>query len=164
MTAQAVQRMGMDVAIIENGEDSPAGRLTKKEFPNGWDDAEQLDAFVDASDIVTLENEFIDPDILDRIAEKRLVYPTPDTMRLVQDKFTQKQTFSAIGIPTPRYAAIESKEDLIAFGKEHGYPFVAKTRKYGYDGYGNATIKRETEIDMVWRKIHGRRNEAPPTC
>ena len=34
-----------------------------------------------------------------------------------------------------------------------GTPFVAKTRKYGYDGYGNATIKRDTEIDMVWRKF-----------
>lgn len=153
MTAQEVLRLGMRVAIIENGEDSPAGRMTSKEFAGGWTDPEQLKAFIKASDIITLENEFVDPSILDTIAEHRLVYPTPDTMRLVQDKFIQKQTFSAIGVPTPVFAEITTKEDLHSFGEQNGYPFVVKTRKYGYDGYGNATVKRDTEIDMVWRKF-----------
>lgn len=153
MSAQEAYRMGLRVAIIEHGEGSPAGVMTKLDFPNGWNDPADLDAFITACDVVTLENEFIDPDILDTIAERRLVFPTPDTMRLVQDKFTQKQTFSAAGIPMAWFAAIETKEDLHVFGAEHGYPFVAKTRKYGYDGYGNATIKRDTEIDMVWRRF-----------
>ncbi len=153
MTAQAAYRMGLRVAVIEHGENSPAGVMTKLEFPGGWKDPEELDRFIRASDIITLENEFIDPSILDTIAEHRLVFPTPDTMRLVQDKFTQKQTFSAAGIPVPHFAAIETKQDLLDFGARYGYPFVAKTRKFGYDGYGNATIKRDTEIDMVWRRF-----------
>lgn len=153
MTAQVAYRMGLRVAVIEHGADSPAGMMTKHEFPNGWKDAADLEGFIAASDIVTLENEFIDPDILDTIAERRLVFPTPATMRLVQDKYTQKETFSAAGIPTASYAAIETKDDLHTFGEQHGYPFVAKTRKYGYDGYGNATVKRDTEIDMVWRRF-----------
>lgn len=153
MTAQEAYRMGLRVAVIEHGADSPAGLMTKKEFPGGWKNPEDLEAFIQASDIITLENEFIDPDILDVIAERRLVFPTPDTMRLVQDKFIQKQTFAAVGVPTPHFAEITSKQDLVDFGQKHGYPFVAKTRKFGYDGYGNATIKRETEIDMVWRRF-----------
>jgi 5-(carboxyamino)imidazole ribonucleotide synthase len=153
MTAQEAYRMGLRVAVIEHGADSPAGIMTKKEFPGGWKNPEDLEAFIQASDIITLENEFIDPEILDVIAERRLVFPTPDTMRLVQDKFIQKQTFSAAGVPTPHFAEITTKQDLIDFGAKHGYPFVAKTRKFGYDGYGNATIKRETEIDMVWRRF-----------
>ncbi len=153
MTAQEAYRMGLRVAVIEHGADSPAGMMTKKEFPGGWKNPEDLEAFIQASDIITLENEFIDPDILDVIAERRLVFPTPDTMRLVQDKFIQKQTFAAVGVPTPHFAEITSKQDLVDFGQKHGYPFVAKTRKFGYDGYGNATIKRETEIDMVWRRF-----------
>lgn len=153
MSAQEAYRMGIRVAVIEHGEASPAGMMTKLEFPNGWKDAADLEAFIDASDIITLENEFIDPDILDVIAERRLVFPTPETMRLVQDKFTQKETFSRSGIPMARFAAITSKQDLHDFGAAHGYPFMAKTRKYGYDGYGNATIKRDTEIDMVWRRF-----------
>lgn len=153
MTAQAAYRMGLRIAVIEHGENSPAGVMTKLEFPGGWKDPEQLEAFIKASDVITLENEFIDPDILDTIAERRLVWPSPDTMRLVQDKFIQKETFSKAGIPTPFFAEIGSRQDLVDFGERHGYPFVAKTRKYGYDGYGNATIKRDTEIDMVWRRF-----------
>ncbi|MBM4179591.1 MAG: 5-(carboxyamino)imidazole ribonucleotide synthase [Ignavibacteria bacterium] len=153
MTAQEAYKMGIRVAVIEHGADSPAGFMTKKEFSGGWKNSADLEAFIQASDIITLENEFIDPDILDVIAERRLVFPTPDTMRLVQDKFIQKQTFSASGIPTPHFAEISTKQDLVDFGTKHGYPFVAKTRKFGYDGYGNATIKRDTEIDMVWRRF-----------
>lgn len=153
MTAQAAYRMGLRIAVIEHGENSPAGVMTKLEFPGGWKDPEQLEAFIKASDVITLENEFIDPEILDTIAERRLVWPSPDTMRLVQDKFIQKETFSKAGIPTPVFAEIHSRQDLVDFGERHGYPFVAKTRKYGYDGYGNATIKRDTEIDMVWRRF-----------
>jgi 5-(carboxyamino)imidazole ribonucleotide synthase len=108
---------------------------------------------VHASDIVTLENEFISPDVLERIEEQRFVFPSSATMRLVQDKLKQKQTFSAVGIPTPHFAEINTKQDLFDFGEQHGYPFVAKTRTHGYDGYGNATIKRDTEIDMVWRRF-----------
>ncbi len=153
MTAQAAQRLGLRVAIIEHGEESPAGQITKLDFTGGWGDAAQLEVFVQASDIITLENEFISPDLLEQIAEKRLVFPTAQTMRLVQDKFIQKQTFSAVGIPTPHFAEIGSKQDLFDFGDRYGYPFIAKTRTHGYDGYGNATIKRDTEIDMVWRRF-----------
>ncbi|HRK05593.1 MAG TPA: 5-(carboxyamino)imidazole ribonucleotide synthase [Chlorobiota bacterium] len=153
MTAQEAYRMGLRVAIIEHGEDSPAGMMTKLDYPLGWKDEASLQKFIAASDIVTLENEFIDPTILDVIAEQRFVFPTPATMRLVQDKYTQKLTFSSQGIPTPHFAEIHKKLDLYAFGERHGYPFVAKTRKYGYDGYGNATIKSDTEIDGVWRKF-----------
>lgn len=153
MTAQEAYRMGMRVAVIEHGESSPAGVMTKLEFPGGWKDSEELERFIAASDIITLENEFIDPEILDVIAERRHVFPTPATMRLVQDKFTQKTTMAAVGIPVPTFAEMSTKDYLVAFGQQHGYPFVVKTRKFGYDGYGNATIRRETEIDMVWRRF-----------
>ncbi len=153
MTAQAAYRMGMRVAIIEHGQDSPAGVMTKLEFAGGWKDGAQLDAFIKASDVVTLENEFIDVSILEEIAQRRLVWPSADTMLLVQDKLVQKQTFVRADVPTTAFAEITSVDDLHAFGKSHGYPFVVKTRKYGYDGYGNATVKRATEIDMVWRRF-----------
>lgn len=153
MIAQEAYRMGLRVAVIENGKDSPAGVMTKNEFSEGWDNADDLAAFIKASDMITLENEFIDPEILRKIAEQRFVFPSADAMELVQDKFTQKTTFQNAGVPVPRFRAINTKEDLAVAAEEFGYPFVVKTRKYGYDGYGNYTVKRETEFDLVWRKF-----------
>jgi len=161
MTAQAAYRMGLRVAIIEHGEDSPAGVMTKLEFAGGWKEGAQLDAFIKVSDIVTLENEFIDVEILDEIAARRLVWPSADTMRLIQDKLIQKQTFTKVDIPTTAFAELNAIDDMHAFGETHGYPFVVKTRKFGYDGYGNATVKRATEIDMVWRRFMGGEDPRP---
>ena len=95
--------MGLRVAIIEHGENSPAGMMTKLEFPNGWNSESDLENFIQASDIITLENEFIDPDILDKIAERRQVYPSPATMRLVPTSsptaFTCFVSFCMLVIP-----------------------------------------------------------------
>lgn len=153
MLAQSAYRLGLRVAIIENGDDSPAGVMTKLEFINGWNDTAELDRFIDVCDVVTLENEFIDPAILERIAERRPVFPTADTVRLVQDKFIQKQTMQKAGIPLPRFEAITTVEESQAFGATYGFPFVLKTRTFGYDGYGNATIRKPDEAIWGWKRF-----------
>lgn len=153
MLAQAAYRLGLRVAVIENGEDSPAGVMTKLEFPLGWNNAEELERFIDASDIVTLENEFINPAILEKIAERRPVFPSADTVRLVQDKFVQKQTMQKAGIPLPHFAALHSAEEAQQFGREYGFPYVMKTRTFGYDGYGNATITKPEEALWGWKRF-----------
>lgn len=161
MLAQAAYRMGLGVAVIEHAESSPAGIMTQQEFSRGWTNEEELERFTLASDIVTLENEFIDPHILERIAEKRLVFPTPETVALVQDKFTQKQTMAQAGIPLPHFRAVESAQELIEFGHEHGFPLVVKTRKFGYDGYGNYTARTENDCKLAWNKFMGGEEPRP---
>ena len=137
MLSQEVFKIGMRTAIIEHGEGSPAGMMTPLSWGDGWNDREALDAFIEASDIITLENEFIAPEILQYIAEKRPVFPLPETIALVQDKFTQKETMQNAEIAITPFGACQAIEDVHAFGEKYGYPFVMKTRTLGYDGYGN---------------------------
>ncbi len=153
MSALAAYRLGLQVAIIEPAEESPAGNMTKHDFTEGWLSEPELERFIEASDIVTLENEFIPVPILERIAERRLVLPSPETMRLVQDKFIQKETMRASGIPVPEFAAINSVQEGYDFGKAHGYPFVMKTRTLGYDGYGNATVTRDNQTMVAFTRF-----------
>jgi 5-(carboxyamino)imidazole ribonucleotide synthase len=153
MLANAAYKLGINVAVIENHSSSPAGDMTKLDFTNGWNSKADLDAFIEASDIITLENEFIDPNILDYISKSKKVFPSPDTMRLVQDKFIQKETFRDAGLPVPYFEKIESEADLLSFGERKGFPFVLKARKYGYDGYGNATIFNKDNISAAWTKF-----------
>lgn len=155
MTAMAAYRLGLRIAIIEHGEESPAGVMTKLDFPRGWTNNEELERFISASDIITLENEFVAPELLERIAERRLVFPAPKTVALVRDKLVQKQTMTAAGIPTPAFAAADTPEAIAAFATEHGYPIVVKTRTFGYDGYGNALVRSEQEIIPLWQRFTG---------
>ncbi len=161
MLASDAYRMGINVSIIENDADTPAGDMTKSDFPGGWLDRENLDEFIESADIITLENEFIDPEILDYVKTKRPVYPSPDTMRLVQDKFIQKQTFQNAGIPVPKFAEINNPAEAKAFGQENGYPYVIKARKYGYDGYGNATVFSDEDVDSAWERFNGENKDRP---
>jgi 5-(carboxyamino)imidazole ribonucleotide synthase len=154
MLAQAAYRMGINVAVIENGDNSPAGDMTKLDFPDGWFNDTALAEFTTISDIVTLENEFISPDILDKVNAQKQVFPSPDTMRLVQDKYIQKHTFGNAGIPIPQFDKIDSVEDMEQFGSKYGYPFMIKTRTLGYDGYGNYTVENEKDYQNAWDKFN----------
>lgn len=145
MLASAAYRLGLNVAVIENSANSPAGDMTKLDFPKGWNDEEELNKFIFASDIITLENEFIDPEIIEKIERDRIVFPNSKTVRLVQDKYIQKSTFKSAGISVPEFQLIEKIDDIIDFTAKFGYPAVIKSRKFGYDGYGNATIFNEDE-------------------
>jgi len=153
MLSQEVYKMGMSTAIIEHGEYSPAGMMTSLSWGTGWNDRDALDAFIEASDIITLENEFIAPEILEYIATKRPVFPLPETISLVQDKFTQKETMQKAGMAITPFMACHTIADVHAFGEQYGYPFVMKTRTLGYDGYGNATIRSASEIEASWNRF-----------
>lgn len=153
MLASAAYRTGINVAVIENHDLSPAGDMTKNDFIHGWNNNEDLSNFIEISDIITLENEFISPEILEIIENTKKVYPSSKTMRLVQDKFIQKNTFQNAGLPIPVFTSLETIEDALEFGKSNGYPFVIKSRKFGYDGYGNATIDSPESIIPAWNKF-----------
>lgn len=158
MLAQEVYRMGMNLAIIENHPYSPAGDMTKNDFWRGWNDRDELDKFIDSSDVITLENEFIDPAILEYIEEKKPVYPSSQTMRLVQDKYLQKTTFQNAGVPVSDFQIIISKEDIYQFGENYSYPIVLKSRFMGYDGYGNATVNSKEEVKAAYNKFMSQPN------
>ncbi len=153
MLANEAYRMGLNVAIIENEKASPAGDMTHNEFTPNWNNAQSLADFVKVSDIVTLESEFINPDILSEIERSRPVFPSAKTIALVQDKFIQKSTFRAAGIAVPDFSEVNTKEDALSFGEVFGYPFLLKTRTLGYDGYGNFTVKQPDEIDSAFEKF-----------
>jgi 5-(carboxyamino)imidazole ribonucleotide synthase len=112
-------RLGLNVAIIENGNNTPAGDMTKLNFTNGWENKNELDKFIEVSDIITLENEFISPDVLEYIEKSKEVFPTSNTMKLVQDKYTQKITFQNNKISVPQFSQINSLNELLNFAKEY---------------------------------------------
>lgn len=154
MTAYEAYKLGFDVAIMENEQNSPAGQLTHFEY-TGWVDNHKLvQNFAEDCDIITLENEFIDYtklELIEKLGKK--VYPSSQTMKLVQDKLIQKNTFKNAGIPTPEFCEVSSENDFPYIKDYLGAPFILKSRKMGYDGYGNAFIKNEEEFKNSYKKL-----------
>jgi 5-(carboxyamino)imidazole ribonucleotide synthase len=63
--------------------------------------------------------------------------------------------FESLGIPTPRFAAVDSLEDLERAVAALGLPVVLKTRRMGYDGKGQAVIRDDTALQSTFRSFVG---------
>ena len=84
------------------------------------------------------------------------MFPTARSIGLVQDKFIQKQTLEAAGLPVPRMRATNDLDAITAAVGEFGMPALLKARRNAYDGKGNATIRSAADIEPAWRRLGGR--------
>lgn len=154
MLTQAAITFGLETAIYDSSPDSPASRLTHHHAVGAWDDRAALLKFARECDVITLENEFIIAEPLMALVDAGIpVYPAPDTLATIQDKYLQKGCYAAQGLPVPPFRAVETPDEVVAFAAEHGYPLVLKARYGGYDGYGNATLRTADDIPAAWEKL-----------
>jgi len=157
MTASAAYRLGFETAIFEKFIDSPAGVMTKYDFGGLPDDEISLKNFLFFSDIITLENEFIDSNFLASIeSQGKKVLPSSHTIALIQDKYIQKQTLRAKGIPVGDFMLANGKLDYEILSKNLGNCFILKSRTMGYDGYGNREVDNDSSFQQSYDKLISR--------
>jgi 5-(carboxyamino)imidazole ribonucleotide synthase len=157
MSAQAAIRLGFEVAILEKEHLSPAGEMTHQEFVGWVDDTALMKRFARRCDVITLENEFVDHQrlaMLERLGKP--VLPSSGTISLIQDKLLQKEILSRKGIPVPRFLDVEKHFSFSDVVSILGKPFLLKSRKMGYDGYGNALVRNGKEFTAAVQHLTGR--------
>lgn len=160
MSAYQAYKLGFDVAILEKKKDSPAGQLTHNEFVGRVDDKKLLKQFAKRSDVITLENEFVDSSylkFLEGLGKK--VFPSSETISLIQDKLIQKQTLKENKIPVPKFLEVKDDSTYESISKKIGYKFILKSRKMGYDGYGNYLVESEHDYEEGIKKLKSRHSE-----
>ena len=84
------------------------------------------------------------------------VFPSSTTIALIQDKLLQKETLAQSGIPVPQFIAVDEHHSFNEISSIIGKPFVLKSRKMGYDGYGNALVKTEKDYLAGVKKLSSR--------
>lgn len=157
MTAQAASTLAIETVIFSPEADVPAAQVTPHLIAGDWHDAALLEKFARQCDVVTLESEFVDVDLLERVvALGTPVFPTPKTIAQVQDKLVQKRTMQAAQLPVPRFLNVQTATDVMAAVEAFGFPLLLKARRNGYDGYGNVTIRRSSDIAPALERLAGR--------
>lgn len=114
-----------------------------------YDDWTQLNAFAARCDVVTFENENIPFETLRDLDEKTVVYPKAKAQQQTQDRLVEKMLFKLLNIPTVPFRAVESRDELMSFIEEFGYPVILKTRRDGYDGKGQSKIASIKDLESV---------------
>jgi 5-(carboxyamino)imidazole ribonucleotide synthase len=156
MTIQAASTLGIDVVIGDFKPRSPAGRLAQSEviFNGTWDDDKAIVSIAQQAQTITLENEFVDADVLKKLQEAgATVLPSPDCVRTVQDKLKQKTALKEAGVPVPAFRQVNCPAALETIGEELGWPFVLKARRDGYDGYGNRKLDRTDDLTAACESL-----------
>ena len=158
MSANTAFDYGMQVAVFsDRTENEPVQFMTPKSWSGSFQKTESMLEFARACDVITLENEFIDSAVLAELQEKSgtPIFPSPDSFALIENKLIEKQTFEKAGIPVTPYRLIETEHDLKAFGDDHGWPYLLKSSKGGYDGYGNETVEDLNEARTAFNNLGG---------
>ena len=84
-----------------------------------------------------------------RFTRRREHWKYPGTAR-------REEFFASLGIPTPPFAADRSRSEFDRAVRDVGLPSVLKTRRFGYDGKGQAVIRTRDDIEAAWDKLGGR--------
>lgn len=156
MLALAAARLGFDVAILEPEEDSPASRVARATFIGPYDDPEALAALADASDVVTYEFENVPVGAADwLIRQGKPLFPPLRALETAQDRLYEKSLFRRLGIHTPDFIPVQSRDDLAEAVRAVGLPAVLKTRRLGYDGKGQIVLREPRDADAAWATLGG---------
>ena len=156
MLCLAATQLGIPTATLERKQNCPAATVSGRHLVGDWNTIEALRALRAESDLLTLENEFVEAEALEQLErEGAILRPGSDCLRTIQDKLLQKQSLQAAGLPTPDFQATDSRTELDEAAERFGYPFVLKRRRNGYDGKGNFTVEDQAMLDEGWSELDG---------
>ena len=149
MLALAGYSLGLRFRFFDPSPESPVRDLAEL-ITGSYDDRDALDRFVQGVDLVTYEFENVPSGAARYLAERVPVYPPVVALDVAQDRLHEKRFFKSIGIPTPRYVAVDDRPSLDAAVADLGLPAVLKTRREGYDGKGQVVLRKPADLDAAW--------------
>ena len=149
MMSEAYQSLGGRVLVMGATNDGPASGIADEIFVGSLNSKEDLAGFIQKVDIVTLENEFVDGQVLSALSEQynTPIFPNPDRFQLIGDKLSEKQFYQSLGIPQAEFLQIKTEEDI---PDAIGYMKLAKG---GYDGHGTYRVESKEQATELFNKI-----------
>ncbi|MDR1180198.1 MAG: 5-(carboxyamino)imidazole ribonucleotide synthase [Spirochaetales bacterium] len=147
MMIYRAKKLGFRFAVLDE-EGAPAESLADVFIRGSLKDAQALRRLARAADVLTYEIEHINTGALEELQEAgTLVFPSPASLKIIQDKLLQKQLFVKKGIPT---AAFFTEDGFSAGGLSKGkFPLVQKARREGYDGRGVRILRSAADAPLT---------------
>ncbi|MCU0703866.1 MAG: 5-(carboxyamino)imidazole ribonucleotide synthase [Fimbriiglobus sp.] len=155
MIALAAHPLGITSTVLDPGAD-PCAAAVAGHVRGEFDDLRALYDLAKASDVVTYEFENVPVESARWLAERVPVFPPPKALEMSQDRLVEKTFFADLGIPTPPFAPIDTREQFDAAIGSIGLPAVLKTRRFGYDGKGQAVLRTPADAEAAWATLGGR--------
>lgn len=155
MLSVAAARLGYKTCIFEPGGDCPASHVANYHMQADYADEAALRRFAASVDVITYEFENIPTSALDILEPLKPVRPDRKALKVSQDRLIEKAFLRDLGLATAPFAAVDDAEDLAEAIIEIGLPAILKTRRFGYDGKGQARIMTPADAEQALADMAG---------
>lgn len=154
MIALAGHPLGVQCRVIEPSAQAPAAAVAEHVCA-ALDDPKALARFAEGLEVVTTEIEHLPDAALSAMEGQVDMRPCAKAVRVARDRLEEKTFLRSCDIGTAEFRRVDEEADLAAAAEALGYPFVLKTRREGYDGYGQSVIRNAEEATAAFAKAGG---------
>ena len=144
------RKFDIQTYVLDPSNEAPCNIACNQFFQGNLMDFDTVYNFGKQVDVLTFEIELVNLDALEKLESEGIkVFPSPKTLRLIQNKGIQKDFYSQNNIPTAAYKRFENLEALKADSQNLKLPFVWKCTEFGYDGMGVKIIRTLSDLDNL---------------
>lgn len=155
MMVEAAHRLNIETVILDAA-GSPAKQINAlgDHVEGSFADIDKVTELAERVDVVTIEIEHVSVSALEKVERelqgKVTVRPALSTIRIIQDKYKQKEHLISHGIATAKSKIVaSSKSGLKSVGEELGFPYMLKSRTNAYDGRGNFVVASDDDRTLT---------------
>ena len=153
MMASAAKKLGVSLVVQTPHLTDPAVPLASDVIQAAIADGSATAQLAKICDVITFENEFVDLDALGKLEQQGICFrPKLSVLAPLLDKYDQRCYLRDIGLPVPKFIAVENRESFAQLGAEIGWPLVMKARRHGYDGQGTVILRDLPALEAAWEK------------
>jgi 5-(carboxyamino)imidazole ribonucleotide synthase len=152
MLLAETRKFDIQTYILDPSAEAPSRFGATKFFIGNLMNYDTVYEFGKKVDALTIEIENVNLDALAQLeAEGLAVYPSPKTLRLIQNKGTQKDFYVQNNIPTSKFERFQDLENLKSSVTSSAVdmPFVWKCAQFGYDGNGVKIVRTATDLENL---------------
>ena len=159
MLTEAAKKMPeyiSEVIVLDPTQNCPASKVGSKQITADFKNENAISELAEKCDIITYEIESGNSDVLKKLESKCIINPSPDTLKVIQDKLEQKKFLLKNGIPVAEFAEINTLDELKKTIEDFGLPVLLKVRKDAYDGRGNYKITSTDQISDAYLSFNNK--------
>jgi 5-(carboxyamino)imidazole ribonucleotide synthase len=144
--------LGFNFVFLDPAPDACAA-ATGELLQAGFSDAGAARDLAALVDVATFDFENVPETTARALLETCPLYPAPNALGASQDRVSENELLSGLGIQVPPYFKVSSRTDLLEGLDVLGYPAMLKTRRLGYDGKGQAVLRDPEDLERAWQKL-----------
>lgn len=151
MLLYETRKFDIQTYVLDPSDEAPCAIGCNKFYQGSLTDFDTVYEFGKKVDVLTFEIEMVNIEALEKLEEEGVkVYPSPKTLKQIQNKGFQKDFYTRNHIPTAPYQRFASLAELkrhIESNSDFSFPFIWKSAEFGYDGNGVKVVRQLADLE-----------------